>query len=49
MGQIFTAMEALDLRLNTMGAIDFILGRHFATYTTEDPPSGRVRPLPVSI
>ena len=48
-GQIFAAMGGADPRLNTMGAIDSRLGQKFATYMKEDPPPGRVCPLPVSI
>ena len=49
MGQIFAAVGAPDPRLNSMGTINFCLGRHFATYAKEDPAPGRVLPLPVSI
>ena len=48
-GQIFAAVGAPDPRLNNMGAINFLLGRQFATYVKEDPAPGRVCPLPVSI
>ena len=48
-GQIFAAVGAPDPRLNIMGAIEFCLGRQLSTYAQEDPSSGRVCPLPVSI
>ena len=32
MGQIFAAVGAPDPRLNSMGAIEFCMGRQFATY-----------------
>ena len=47
-GKIFAAMGAPYPRLKTMGSINFRLGRQFVTYTKEDHPPGRVRPLPVS-
>ena len=36
-GQSFAAVGAPDPRLNTMGAINFRLGRQFVNYTKEDP------------
>ena len=37
-GQIFVAMGEPDPRLNTVGAIDFHLGRQFSTYMKEYHP-----------
>ena len=48
-GQIFAAVGAPDPRLNTMGAIIFLLGQQFATYAKQYPPPVIVRPFPVSI
>ena len=48
-GQIFSALGASDPRNNKLGKLDFRLGRQLATYAKQDPPSTRVRPIPVSV
>ena len=48
-GQLFAAVGANDPRKNWLGKIDFLMGRKLATYKKEEPPSSRVRPIPINI
>jgi hypothetical protein len=47
--QTFCRVGAPDPRLDTNHAIDFRLQRQLRSYSKEDPPPTRVKPLPVSV
>ena len=42
-------MGELDPRLNTSGNLDFRLQRMLSSYSKEDPPPNRVKPVPISV
>ncbi len=48
-GQTFLQLGKIDPRLNTSGTIDFRLQRMLASYSKEDPPPNRVKPVPVQV
>ena len=48
-GQTFLKLGEIDPRLNKSGTIDFRLQRMLASYTKEDPPPNRVKPVPVQV
>ena len=48
-GQTFLAMGEIDPRLNASSNIDFRLQRMLASYSKEDPPPNRVKPVPVQV
>ena len=47
--QIYASVGAQDPRLDAVGKLDFRLKRQFAAYRKEDPPSWRVRPIPLQL
>jgi hypothetical protein len=47
--QTFLSMGSDDPRLNTAGKIDFRLQRMIAAWKRQDPPSKRVKPIPVQV
>ena len=47
--QILAAVGSPDPLLNTVGSINFCLGRQIVAYRREDPPPPRFHPLPISI
>ena len=48
-GQMFASVGTRDIRKDAVGAIDFRLQRQLRAYGKEDPPPGRVKPIPVAI
>ena len=48
-GQAYQAVGAHDIRLNAQGEIDFRLKRQLRSYTKADPPSQRVKPIPIQV
>ena len=48
-GQTYRSMGAADIRLDRHGRTDFNLYRQLRSYTKEDPPAKRVKPLPVAV
>jgi hypothetical protein len=48
-GQTFAFMGAPDPRLDSKGQIDLRLKRQSRAFSKQDPPSSRVKPIPVSI
>ena len=48
-GQTLAMLGPQDPRLNRVGQIDFRLQRQFRSYSKEDPPPDRVRPIPVQL
>ena len=48
-GQTFARLGAHDIRLNPMGSIDFRIQRQLRGYKKADPPSHRVKPIPVQV
>ena len=42
-------MGSPDIRLDEYGSIDFRLSRQFRFYTKQDPPSQRVKPIPIQV
>jgi len=48
-GQTMASMGARDARTDTTGMLDFRLSRQFRSYTREDPPPTRVKPIPISL
>jgi hypothetical protein len=47
--QIFTSVGAPDPRHDRLGKTDFRLYRQFRTYSKQDPPPTRVRPVPLQL
>jgi hypothetical protein len=47
--QTFTRVGAADPRLDSSNNIDFRLQRQLRSYSKEDPPPTRVKPIPVSV
>lgn len=47
--QTFLSMGADDPRLNSANKIDFRLQRMVAAWKKEDPPSNRVKPIPIKV
>jgi hypothetical protein len=47
--QTFLSMGADDPRLNSVGKIDFRLSRMVSAWKKEDPPSWRVKPIPIQV
>lgn len=43
------SMGARDARKDLTGAVDFRLRRQFQSYSREDPPPHRVKPIPISL
>jgi hypothetical protein len=48
-GQSYRSMGAPDHRLDHHGKIDFRLIRQLQSYTNQDPPSYRVKPVPIQL
>ena len=48
-GQTFSGLGAADPRLIQHGKIDFRLSRQLASYSKEDPPPNRVKPVPLQV
>jgi len=48
-GQTYARMGTTDIRLDAVGNLDFRLSRMFRGYTRQDPPPGRVRPVPIQV
>ncbi len=47
--QAYLAMGAPDPRLDASGHVDFRLTRMLKTYSKEDPPPDRVKPIPIPV
>ena len=48
-GQTYKALGSPDIRLDAFGGIDFRLQRQLRSYTKEDPPPDRVKPVPIQV
>ena len=48
-GQVFAGMEAHDIKPDALGKTDYRLGRQLRSYTREDPPPTRVKPIPLPV
>ena len=48
-GQGYCRVGAKDIRLDAHGKTDFRLSRQLRSYTKEDPPSLRVKPIPIQV
>ena len=51
-GTVSDALRAIgsaDIRLDEYGTIDFRLSRQMRFYTKEDPPTQRVKPIPIQV
>lgn len=48
-GQTMASLGSPDARQNHAGKLDFRLSRQFRSYTREDPPPHRVKPIPISL
>ena len=48
-GQALASLGQADPRKDSSGALDFRLTRQFRSYTREDPPPHRVKPIPISL
>ena len=48
-GQTMARMGATDLRLASNGKLDFRLARQLRSYSRQDPPPHRVKPIPIVI
>ena len=49
MAQTFTRVGAVDPSLNVVGELDYRLQAIFRTWKKADPPSTRVKPLPMLV
>ena len=47
--QTFLTVGAEDPRYNSIGKIDFRIQRMIAAWKKEDPPAGRVKPIPIQV
>lgn len=47
--QTFLTVGADDPRYNSLGKIDFRIQRTIAAWKKEDPPAGRVKPIPIQV
>ena len=47
--QTFLTVGADDPRYNSLGKIDFRIQRMVAAWKKEDPPAGRVKPIPIQV
>ena len=48
-GQAYASLGSPDIRLDATGSLDFCLSRQLRSYTKEDPPSKRVKPVPIQV
>ena len=48
-GQAYRRMGSSDIRMDAQGDIDFRLSRQLRFYTKQDPPPGRVKPVPIQV
>ena len=48
-GQAYRSVGAPDIRLDVHGSTDFRLERQIRSYKKEDPPSQRVKPVPIQV
>ena len=48
-GQSYARVGSPDPRLNTYGKTDWRIGRQIRAWKKEDPPPGRVKPIPISM
>ena len=48
-GQAFQSVGARDIRLNPHGRLDFRLTRQLRSYSKQDPPPTRVKPVPIQV